>query len=247
MDTVAAGVVLLGGFSLHLDSARSGPTDIDLPRSVQRLIAYLGLSRRPARGAVAGALWPDASEARAHSSLRSSLWRLHKVAPGLVDVSGDALSLTGGARVDVRELTSWAREVLEPRVDVRGGLPLDVGRSGELLPGWYDDWVLLERERLRQLRMHAFEALADKLRRAGRNGEALQAAYTAVQTDPLRETAHRALVRIHLAEGNLTEAVRAYDAFRALLWEEMGVRPTPAMEALVSGLREASRVRALVS
>jgi DNA-binding SARP family transcriptional activator len=244
---MAARVVLLDGFGLHLGAARHAATAVDLPRGAQRLIAYLGLSRRPARSAVAGALWPDVSEALAHSSLRSSLWRLHKAAPGLVDVSGEALALADAVRVDVRELTSWARRALDPRADVDGVLPLDVGESGELLPGWYDDWVLLERERLRQLRMHTFEALADKLGRAGRYGEAVQAAHTAVRAEPLRETAHRALVRIHLAEGNLTEAFRAYDSFRALLWEEMGVGPTAAMEALVAHLRRSAPVRALVS
>jgi DNA-binding SARP family transcriptional activator len=247
MDTVAARVVLLDGFSLDVDPAEPASSALDLPRGVQRLIAYLGLSRRPARTAVAGALWPDVPDALAHSSLRSSLWRLHKAAPGLVEVAGDALALACGVRVDVRDLTWWAQRVLDPRTDVDGVLPLDVGQSGELLPGWYDEWVLLERERLRQLRMHAFEALADKLGRAGRYGEAVQAAHTAVRAEPLRETAHRALVRAHLAEGNVVEALRAYDAFRLLLREEMGVAPTHVMEALVADLRQSSVLRALVS
>jgi DNA-binding SARP family transcriptional activator len=66
-----------------------------------------------------------------------------------------------------------------------------------LFPGWYDDWVLLERERLRRLRLHALEVLADKLVREGRYGEAVQATYAAVRTEPLRESAHRAVVRVH--------------------------------------------------
>ncbi len=246
MDAVAR-VVLLDGFSLHVDAAGLGGTAVDLPRGVQRLIAYLGLSRRPARTAVAGALWPDVPDALAHSSLRSALWRLHKAAPGLVDVPGDALALACGVRVDVRDMGMWAQRVLDPRTDVDEVGAFDVAQPGELLPGWYDDWVLLERERLRQLRMHALEALADTLARAGRHGEAVQAAHAAVRAEPLRETAHRALVRVHLAEGNLVEAIRAYDAFRLLLREEMGVAPTPAMEALVADLRRSAVVRALVS
>jgi DNA-binding SARP family transcriptional activator len=247
MGTVAARVVLIDGFGLHLGAPRRPETVVDLPRGVQRLVAYLGLSRRPARSAVAGALWPEASESLAHSSLRSSLWRLQKASPGLVDVSGGALALAGGVRVDVRELTTWAQVALDPRTDVDGVLPFDVGRSGDLLPGWYDDWVLLEREGLRQLWMHAFEALADKLSRAGRYGEAVQAAHTAIRAEPLRETAHRALVRTHLAEGNVTEAFRAYESFRAFLLGELGVAPTATMQALVSGVRRSSRERALAS
>src|SRR4029450_13442318 len=77
----------------------------------QRLVAHLGLTGRPARAAIAGQLWPDVPEGHALGSLRSALWRLHKIAPGLIDVSGGALSLAAGVRVDVRELSDWAERV----------------------------------------------------------------------------------------------------------------------------------------
>jgi DNA-binding SARP family transcriptional activator len=246
MEIMAARVVLLDGFGLHLGAPGLDRAAVDLPRGVQRLVAYLGLSNRPARTAVAGQLWPDVSEARAHSSLRSALWRLHKAAPGLVDASSSGLALARGVRVDVRELAAWARGACDKRADGDAVVPLDVGRAGELLPGWYDDWVLLRREHVRQLHLHALEAWAERLSRAGRYGEAVQAAHVAVRAEPLRETAHRALVRIHLAEGNAAEALRAYESFRTLLREEMGLAPSRLMEALVSGLRHSEPVRALV-
>ena len=115
---------------------------------------------------------------------------------------------------------------------------------GELLPGWYEDWVLLERERLRQLRMHALEVLADKLVCVGRFGEAVQAAMAAVAAEPLRESARRAVVRVHLAHGNVAEAVREYEAFRELLADELGVAPSPQLECLMRGLRLPQRRRA---
>jgi DNA-binding SARP family transcriptional activator len=108
---------------------------------------------------------------------------------------------------------------------------------GELLPAWYDDWVLLERERLRQLRLHALEVLADKLVCERRYGEAVQAAYAAVRTEPLRESAHRAVVRVHMTEGNIVEAARAYAAYRDMLDHELGVAPTTQMEELMSSVR----------
>jgi DNA-binding SARP family transcriptional activator len=238
----AARVALLDGFTLRLDdSVRPVPAD-DLPRGVQRLVACLSLCGRPARTAIAGQLWPEVPEENAHRSLRSALWRLHKVAPGLVEVSGGALCLARGVQVDVRELTDWAQRMLDPRSAVDDGATPDVGLRGELLPGWYDDWVLLERERVRQLRMHALEALAEKLADAGRYGEAVQAAYAAVVAEPLRESAHRAVVRVHLVEGNVAEAVRAYDAFRVLLAEELGVAPSSQMDRLVSDLPRAHRL-----
>ncbi|WP_369255263.1 AfsR/SARP family transcriptional regulator [Geodermatophilus amargosae] len=242
MDVGPARVALLGGFWLGLGE----DTVLDLPHGVQRLVAYLGLAHRPARAAVAGQLWPDVPEDQAHGSLRSALWRLQKAAPGVVDVTGGALCLARGVRVDVREAARWARRVLDRREDVPDAVPRDVELRGELLPGWYDDWVLLERERLRQLRLHAMEALADGLARHGRYGEAVQVAHDAVQVEPLRETAHRTLVRIHLAEGNLVEAVRAYESFRAALASEMGVSPSPRMEALLAGARRPPASRTVV-
>ena len=202
-------VTLLDGFALHPGGRQPGPAG-DLPRGVQRLIAHLCLSGRPARTVVAGQLWPDVPDGHAHGSLRSALWRLQKVAPGLVEVAGGRLCLAARVRVDVHELTAWARRVLDPTTGVDWLTTPDVGLRGELLPGWYDDWVLLERERLRQLRMHALEAVADKLATAGRYGEAVQAAYAAVRAEPLRESAHRVVMRVHLAEDNLAKALRAY-------------------------------------
>jgi DNA-binding SARP family transcriptional activator len=226
-------VELLDGFALEW-GAESGHMLVDaLPRCAQRLIAHLCLCGRPSRAAVAGELWPDAPEDHAQGSLRSALWRVQKAAPGLVDVSGGALGLARGVRVDVREFRDWAQRAMDPNTLVDGVTASEWAQGGELLPGWYDDWVLLERERLRQLRLHAFEVLADKLAAVGRYGEAVQVAYAAVRAEPLRESAHRAVVRVHLAEGNLAEAGRAYAAFRDLLADELGVVPTILMEELL--------------
>ncbi|SFT86058.1 DNA-binding transcriptional activator of the SARP family [Geodermatophilus amargosae] len=227
----AARVTLLGGFELDL-VGRGRSTADDLPRAVQRLVAHLCLSTRATRTATAGHLWPDVPEDHAHGSLRSALWRLNKAAPGLVEVSGSALHLAADVRVDVRDLGAWARRAMAPTGVEDVVLP-DAALLGDLLPGWYDDWVLLERERLRQVRMQALEAVAARLASLGRPCEALQAAHAAVRAEPLRESAHRMVVRIHLAEGNVAEAVRAYEFFRTMLEDELGVAPTEQMTRLV--------------
>lgn len=235
-------VTLLDGFTLRNARAADGPAAEELPRAVQRVVAHLCLAGGPARTAVSGRLWPDVPEEKARASLRSALWRLRRCAPELLDTSGGTLRLAAGVRIDVRELCAWARQVGDPRVGAdRLTLP-HPALLGDLLPGWYDDWVLLERDRLQQLRLRALETVAARLGAAGRHGEALQAAYLAIRAEPLRESAHRTVVRVHLAEGNVVEALRAHDVFRDLLREELGVPPTEQMTRLVQGIRRLRRV-----
>jgi DNA-binding SARP family transcriptional activator len=235
-------VTLLDGFALRSEE-RPEPRLTDVAPGLQRLVAYLCLSGRPARTAVAGQLWPEVSEEHAHASLRSAVWRLARIAPGLVEASKGALRLAPGVSVDVHDLRSWCERVLQPQVPAAEVLWPDPALQGDLLPGWYDDWLLLEREQLRQLRMHALEAVATRLADVGHYGAAVQAAHLALRADPLRETAHRTLVRLHLAEGNVADAVRAYRRFREMLHDELGVLPTARMTQLfeqVDGARLAA-------
>ncbi len=238
----AARVDLLDGFALRLGTSYQEEAHV-LSRGIQRLIAHLSFACRPARTAIAGLLWPNVPEHHANGSLRSALWRLQRIAPGLIRMHRDSLSLADGVQVDVRELPDWARRVRDPEFCPDELPRTDLRLGGELLPGWVDDWVLLERERLRQVRMHALEALADRLVAVGRHGEAVQAAYAAVHLEPLRESAHRTLIRVHLAEGNAQEAVSAYEACRTLLADELGVVPSRQMTELVRGLPVLRRPR----
>ena len=89
--------------------------------------------------------------------------------------------------------------------------------------------------------MHALEALASRLHAAGRWGEAANAAGAAVRAEPLRESAHAALIKVHLAEGNQSEAVREFTRYRALLHTELGLEPTPQLCHLVQELQRRQR------
>jgi DNA-binding SARP family transcriptional activator len=104
------------------------------------------------------------------------------------------------------------------------------------LPGWYDEWVLVERERSRQLRLHALEAAAGEFIAQGRAGAAMHVALTAALVEPLRESCHRLIISIHLAEGNQAEAVRHYLAWRGLLRKELGIAPSSQIANLVDGI-----------
>lgn len=221
---------LLDGFRL-----RHGSATIRLQPGVQRLVAFLALHDRPLhRLYVAGRLWTDASQDAANANLRTALWRLRHPACRLVEASVTALALDPAVVVDLRDATQRARRVLAGAHEP-GDLAALIA-AGELLPDHYDDWVMIERERFRQLRLHALERLCEECRDAGRFAEATEAGLAAVATEPLRESAHRALICSHLAEGNAGEAARQYRVYRDLARDGLGVEPSSRLRALVGTL-----------
>ncbi len=223
---------LLRGFEL-----RQGNDLVQLPFSAQRVIAFLALHDRPLhRLYVAGSLWLDASEGRANASLRTALWRLGRPSCRLVDASTTHVGLAPEVEVDVREAKTAAQSLIRGSASGCDVAPEVLYESGEILPDWYEDWVFIEREHFRQLRLHALEALCVELTGAGRFAEATEAGLAAVEGEPLRESAHRTLIAAYLAEGNPGEAIRQYRFFRRLLEEQLGLEPSQMMEDLVGSL-----------
>jgi DNA-binding SARP family transcriptional activator len=201
------------------------------------LLALLALSDRPlSRLYIAGILWIDASEKRASGSLRSALWRLKLPSLQLVESVGDHLQLARQVVVDVRQAIAQARRLLD-RSAICEEADLDESPlCGDLLPGWYDDWVLIERERERQIRLHALETLCERLTAEGRFVRAISAGLAAVEAEPLRESAHRALIKAHLAEGNPGEAIRQYRTYARLLRDELKLDPSVHIKRIMEGL-----------
>ncbi len=230
-------VSVLGAFEFSV----GGKPHHDLPRGSQSLLAFLALRDRPlSRTALAGTLWPEASEEHAYASLRSALSRLSEIQRTVVRVTSQELSLADGVSVDIRDARLLAHRLLNPGAD----RDRDLGNqaistlSVDLLPDWYDDWAVVEAEEWRQLRLHALDALAERLTAAGHYSDAISAALAAVKAEPLRETAHAALIRVYLAEGNRAEALAAYERYRAMLVSELGLEPTPLIQALIKDLQQ---------
>lgn len=224
---------VLGGFQL-----RSGGAAVPLPSNAQRMLGCLVLNGNgQRRDVLAGRLWSGLSQERAQANLRTAVWRIRQTLPGLVSCSRDTVRLDAEVSVDYHAMTSLAGRLLHHNLDqdeVRR-VPFDLLAS-DLLPGWDEDWLLIDRERHRQLRMHALEALSTQLTDIGEYGLAVDCAYAAIGIEPLCESATRTLLRACLAEGNRAEALRQYDLFRRLLAEETGLQPSRQLTELVGAL-----------
>jgi DNA-binding SARP family transcriptional activator len=228
-------ISLLGGFQLEDEGAA-----IALPEGSQRLLAFLALRGRLVRRPVAaGILWPVATESRASSSLRTALARLPDAAGAAVTATARELGLSDRVSVDLWDSQALAHQLLappDPSLSPNPGSEVVSALSAALLPDWYEEWVLIEAEDWRQLRLHALEALAQRLTAQGRYGDAAAAALAAVRAEPLRESPRAALIRVHIAEGNPSEALREFARYGELLMLELGVEPTQRLRALVAEL-----------
>ena len=218
---------LLNAFSLRWGSDR-----IRLPIAAQRLLAFLALSPRPVpRAHAAAVLWPDSTTDRANGSLRSLLWRLAHVQRHPLVVASDDLRLADHVAVDVHRVWADAERLLD------GSEVTDLGVDAlahDILPDWGEEWVRVERDRFRQFRLHALETLSSRLAGERRYGEAVETAMVAVAADPLRETAHRALIGAYMAEGNHGEAMHQYRACHRLFRDGLGMPPSPALDELIA-------------
>jgi DNA-binding SARP family transcriptional activator len=105
---------------------------------------------------------------------------------------------------------------------------------GELLPDWYDEWLLGERERLWQLRLHALEDAARQLIANGAYARAIDAGLRAIATEPLRESAHELVITAHIAEGNTYEACRQFERLVTVLHDEIGVEPSARLRDVLA-------------
>ncbi len=219
-----------------------GAQCLEVPEGCKRLLAYVALrGGRVERRHAAGTLWPMGDDSRAAGNLRSALWRLRGAGIDVLDADKWSISLSPGVEVDARLIGEWATRLIS---GAAAEADLDLWRSNvdalDLLPGWFDDWAIMERERLRQRLLHALEALSRLLTTRRCYADAVEVAMLAIQAEPLRESAQRALIEAHVAEGNLVEARREYVAYREMIRRELRVEPSGELTSFV---RSAGRPR----
>ena len=215
-------ITVLGAFTLTVDGA-----PVALSVDARRLVAYLAVHPRPqARTALAADLWPGVAAAE----------RLLGEAIAAVDVPGlldgpDAAALALGAEVAVD--LAEAMRLIRTLPTMPASAPVDTTLlTADILPGWTASWIEIERERFRQLRLHAIEERSQRLITAGRFDDAAAMAKVAVRTAPSRESARRALIEAYVAQGDLAAAVNEYDEYQELLRSSLGGPVPHGLEGL---------------
>jgi WD40 repeat protein/DNA-binding SARP family transcriptional activator len=229
---------LLGQFEARVD----GDIVALQSRPAQSLLAYLALSAGTAhrREKLAGLLWPDATDENARSNLRHALWRIRKSIEGGPFSSpyllSDELAVAFNAGSDY-----WLDAALIARnTNTHESLQelqqsLDIYR-GELLPGFYDDWVSLERERLEAVFQHRMQRLLDRLVDEARWSEVLEWGERWVALGHAPEPGYRALMQAHDQLGDRPRIVDVYRRCREALFNDLGVEPSQQTRRLYERL-----------
>lgn len=241
---------LLGEFRLLRDELPV--TGLEGAR-LQSLLAYLVLhSGIPqSRTRLASLLWPDSTEAQAHTNLRKLTYMLRNALPDAdrnLIVERHTLLWRGDAfrAVDVLDFkVALARaEQAEQRMDdtaTRVALEEAISLyQGDLLPGCYDEWVIEERSYLSQLYLGALERLLCLWEQANNHAAAIAVAHRLLREDPLQEASYCHLIRLYAASGNHAAAARTYQNCIRTLERELAVEPGPATRLAYQQLEQLS-------
>ena len=202
----------------------------------QRLITALAIHGPRPRSYLVGLLWPESCESLAMESLRVSVHLVSRQVPGLLVNGGSELSLSDSVEVDLHRVRTCVRELSQKGVNGNVASSLNLLRDAELLPGWYDDWILFEQNRLRLDRLHAFHIIGRESLARRDFDVALEASEAALELEPLYESAVGLLIRAQRQQGNDAAALRAFEKYRTKLNEDMGLAPSEGIRRLLADI-----------
>lgn len=221
-------IQLLGGFGLTYGDTRVSA--VNSPR-LRTLLAYLILHRAAPqpRQHLAFLLWPDSVEEQARTNLRNLVHLLRHALP-----HGECCLHSEGQALYWAPHVPYTLDVVEFEAAIRAGALQTAVElyHGDLLPDCYGDWIVSERERLRQLYIGALERLTQQLEEARAYQAALGYAQRLAREDPLCEAHCRRLIRLQMLAGDRAAALRTYHACATALRRELGVEPAPATQQL---------------
>ena len=202
----------------------------------QRLITALAIHGPRPRSYLGGLLWPEIAEPRALESLRVAVHLISRQVPGLLVNGGTVLSLSELVEVDLHRLRAQIRELGRAGLNGNVSSLLQQLRDSDLLPGWYEDWVLFEQNRLQQDRLHAYHLIARQSLARGDYESALEASEAALALEPLYESAVWLLIEAERQQGNNAVALRAFARYECRLKEDMGLMPSQAIRRLAADI-----------
>ncbi|GBC76107.1 Response regulator aspartate phosphatase G [bacterium HR07] len=235
-------VQLLGGFQVERDGVALTAFH---SQKAQSLLAYLLVyrDRTHPRAVLANLFWGESDETRAQANLRNALYSLRQMLEGPQRRFGTFLITEGGAvrfnphshySLDVQEF----EEKLEAAQETPGPqhaalLEEAVGLyHGDLLPGFYDDWVLIEQEHLRELYLHALKELAAHYTEQKDYAHALEWVRRALAVSPWQEDLHRAAMQLYAFIGDRAAALSQYAECTNILQRELNAAPLPETQML---------------
>jgi DNA-binding SARP family transcriptional activator len=234
--------------------------DARLTQTLQPLLAWLVLNRKKthAREALTELFWGEQRGDRARRCLSTALWRLKQalepdgVQPGAYLISTAAtvgFNNDSDHWLDVaafEEGVGLLRHLGHATGNAQDWLRVEsaIGHyTGDLLEGFYEDWAIRERERLRLLYLDSLATLLTHYSQADAHDDALRCGQQILALDPLREDIHRELIRLHLRRSHRALALHQYEQCRALLEDELGVEPMEETRALCAALLPANAAR----
>jgi predicted ATPase/DNA-binding SARP family transcriptional activator len=219
-------------------------------RPAQSLFAYLilnaGTSHR--REKLAGLLWPDSLEETARDNLRHALWRVRKSLPStqkaeflLTDDLSIAFNASAEYRLDAAELEKLSESASADELMVSLS-----AYQGELLPGFYDEWVVLEREHLSSIFEHHMARLLSLLKAENRWLDVLDWAERWIKLGKKPEPAFQALMSAHAAKGDMSKVAASYERCVKSL-REFGMEPSEQTKELYKNLKSGKDAPTTVS
>jgi DNA-binding SARP family transcriptional activator len=232
-------VKVLGKFEVQLDGQ---PVALPL-RSAQSLLAYLMLTAGTPhrREQLAGLFWPDMTDTKARHNLRQDLSRLRRVI-GEKHFAADDLTIAFEAASDYWLDAQLLTRKIEAKTATAELIAAVEVYGGELLPGFYDEWVMLERERLQAAFESKMNLLLDQLIEAQRWNEVLEWGEGWIALGYSPEVAYRALISAHGARGDASQAVAMYQHCEEALRRDLGVEPSPQTRAALERAKREAEV-----
>ncbi len=233
---------LFGEFSIQVNDVEiSG-----LNSRHQILLAYLAIHHpKPVpRSELAFTLWADSNEEQALTNLRKALYHIRqKLNNGeVIQIDSRTLQLNPKIQIDLTDFTTAldsaerARHTKDADAEQAALETAAAYYRGNLLPNFYDDWLIPERDRLRDMLIRGMDRLIALLEVRQHYRDAIQYAQRLLQTDNLREKTYRTLIRLHAINNDRAAALNVYHACASVLSKDLGVEPDASTRELYERL-----------